>query len=153
MCLWAVRSYIHTSPPKERKSMTPFQLVNNLLTPKNRKQLCFIFSENGQIWRRTHVQRHQRCSHVQRHQAQQETGINSNWDPILSEHWRESVTEWKNNHYCICYVRLHATSLTTQVRLIALVHSSKKILLYLTSVLFVSKSCLQLPVITVEMTI
>ena len=51
------------------------------------------------------------------------------------------------------YIGLNATSLITQVRLIALVHSSKKILLYLTSVLFVSKSCLQLPVITVEMTI
>ena len=48
MCLWAVPSYIHTTPPKERKSMTPFQLVNNLLTPKNRKQLCFIFSEKSQ---------------------------------------------------------------------------------------------------------
>ena len=155
MCLWAVRSYIHTSPPKERKSMLPFQFINNLLTPKNRKQRCFIFSEKSQwsIWRCTHVQRHQRGARVQRHQAQQETGNNSNWDPILSEHWRESVTEWKNNHYCICYIRLHATSLTTQVRLIALIHSIEKILLYLTSVLFVSKSCLQLPVITVEMTI
>ena len=156
MCLWAVPSYIHTSPPKERKSMLPFQLVNNLLTPKNRKQLCFIFSEKSQ-WSNLKVYTCTKTPEVctctktpssARNREQQQLRSNSKW--TLE---RKSVTEWKNNHYCICYIRLNATSLTTQVRLIALVHSSKKILLYLTSVLFVSKSCLQLRVITVEMTI
>ena len=155
MCLWAVPSYIHTSPPKERKSMLPFQFINNLLTPKNRKQLCFIFSEKSQ-WSNLEVYTCTKTPEVctctktprsARNGDQQQLRSNSKWtlERICDRMKKQPLLHMLHR------IKRHQPHNTS--RLIAIVTSSKKILLYLISVLFVSKSCLQLPVITVEMTI